>query len=331
MRRTTSLAIILLSVALGHAGLTNTAGAKERITLSSLVGRFLKFKKSQPVEPETEPPAVQTTAPAPRYEPPAQVPPSAERPPQSATNMQATRLPEANAKSLPYPPLPPAVNQAWVHPPRHLQERDDTTEKFLALNRNAGSVESSRRGFQTPPSPASATIATNPNPANSPAFAPGVLPVIDMLQIGHVTKTAVPAVKGLPIESQGLPIERLSKEPEEFDPAGPAKRMEIAQVPAARLPASTLRPVFRKVRGRIAAIDVKTGIVRVDLFQEESLTAGAKLQVYHKTAAGQSVAVHLRVLNSDVGVATAQLIDGAALDSIAPGDKTIAWKREADE
>jgi len=342
MRRTTSLGIVLLGVALAHAGLTNTAGAKERVTLSSLVGRLLKFKKSQPVEPETEPPAVKTTAPVTRYEPQAQVPPSAERPQPSATNMQAPRLREANAKSLLYPPLPPAVNQAWVHPPDHQQELDDTTEEVLALNRNAGSGESSRRGFQTPPSRASATTATHLNPANSPEFAQGVLPVNSMLQVRHVAKMAVAAVKGLP--SEGLSAEPelvgntpaevrnpVNEEREEIEPALPAKRMEIAQVPEVRLPASTLPPVFQKVRGRIAAIDVKTGVIRVDLLEGESLPTGAKIQVYHQTQAGQSVAVHLRVLDSVVGVAAAQLIDGATLDSIAPGDKTIAWKRSADK
>ncbi|MDP6466836.1 MAG: hypothetical protein QF918_03810 [Pirellulaceae bacterium] len=350
MRRATSVGIVLLVLA--NAGLTNVAGAQEKTTLSSLVRRLLKIKKSPPVEQEFESPAVQTTAPAPRYEPQAQLPPPAGRRQQPATKMRVTRLPEAGANSLPYPPSPPAVNQAWIHPPRHEQERDYTTKDLLALTRHASSGESRRRSFQTPPSRASALAMTDSNPANSHVGAPDNPPLIAARRVNHVTKMAVPAVKGLPIKSlsvESLPIESLSferkpvgntpaevrdpmdQDSEEIEPVRPAKPLEIVQAAEVPLPTSTLPPVFQKVRGQIAAIDVKTGVVQVDLLEEESLPAGTRIQVYHKTQVGKAVAVHMKVLKSVAGAAAAQLIDGAGLDSVAPGDKTVAWKTGADQ
>jgi hypothetical protein len=198
---------------------------------------------------------------------------------------------------------------------------------------------------------------TDSNPANSHVGAPDNLPWNAVRRVNHITKIAVPAVKGLPIKSlsveslsvESLPIESLSVErkpvgntpaevrdpmdqdSEVIEPARPAKPLEIVQAADVPLPTSTLPPVFQKVRGQIAAIDVKTGVVQVDLSEEESLPAGTKIRVYHKTQTGEAIAVHMKVLKSVAGAAAAQLIDGAGLDSVAPGDKTVAWKTGADQ
>jgi hypothetical protein len=119
--------------------------------------------------------------------------------------------------------------------------------------------------------------------------------------------------------------------PQEIEATPFAKPMEIARASEVRLPASTLPPVFQKVWGQIAAIDAKTGVVYVDLSEEESLPVGTKIKVSHETSSGKSVTVQLRVLKSIAGRAAAQLIDGASPDSITLGDKTIAWKPDSDE
>ncbi len=85
-------------------------------------------------------------------------------------------------------------------------------------------------------------------------------------------------------------------------------------------------PVYRKVAGRVGAVDGKSGIVRVDLAEKDVLPAGTKIRVYHESASGERRAVHVRVLDSVPGVAAAKLVAGEPTDVIAPGDATVAWK-----
>jgi hypothetical protein len=159
-------------------------------------------------------------------------------------------------------------------------------------------------------------------------------------QANHTKEMPVPAFKSLPNAGSRVAstVERkpVGNMPAEVrDPASEeprealAKPMEIAQ--KVRLPTSTLPPVFQKVRGRITAIDAKTGVVHVNLSENESLPVGTKIKVVQEAASGEAIEVHMKVLNSIAGVAAAKLNDGVSSDSIAIGDKTIAWKREIDD
>jgi len=347
MRCTTSLGIVLLSVTLAFAGLMNVAGAAEKTTLFSLVKRLLDPDKSQPDEQQIEPTVARSPAQLPRYRRPALASQPAERRQQSVPNTQVRRLPEAQVNSLPLPPPPPTVRQAWVHPPRHQPKRGYSTEQVFALTRNPETATSSRRGFQARPSRGSAPETTNFDLTRSSAFARRDLPLQTVSHVNHVTGTSVRADKSLPPESLSVgefsaerkPVGNTPAEvrnpvyeaPQEIESPPQAKPMKIARASEVVLPASTLPPVFHKVRGRIDAIDIKTGVVHVNLSEEESLPAGTKIKVYHETSSGEAVTVDLRVLQSVAGRATAQLIDGASSDSIRLGDKTTAWKRDTDE
>lgn len=333
MRRTTSLGIVLLSVVLAQGALINVGEGKERTTLSSLVGRL--FKKSQPVDEEVAPSADQTTTPQPD---PGNLPP--ERTQRVGSNWQVTRLPEAKSHSLPYAPLPPAVEQAWVRPPLPQPHRAFTTEEVVALTRHAGTQESSRRGFYTPASDNSKLEEINFDRAGSPSLAAVRFPVKQVRQVAHVTELAAPSGKNLP--NGPLPIAIMpGASPQAESPRAERSPVATEDLPVGNMPAEVreqalsprpiapvLAPAFQKVRGRIAAIDPTTGIIRVDLSEEESLPTGTKIRVYHEIEAGQFAAVHMRVVDSMAGVAAAKLIDEATLDSIAPGDKTVAWKTD---
>lgn len=356
--RTVFLGIVMCGTFLAHGIVIGVAGAEQRTTLSTVVGRLLKLKKNQPVGQEVEPSSEETAASQPRPErpdrpqsrtAPTEPPPRAsnfapaEPPPRASNFTPAARLHQAKTNSLPYPPFPPAVDRAWVHPPKPQTERAYTAEEVLALTRRNGLAASSRRGFQTPAAPASILKELDFDPANSPAFAEATTPVSadppvnNVRQVNLVTELAEPPILGLPIDdapSEAAPVgnrpaevrQPAPAEPDEIEPALSAQPMEIAPIPLEESPAKpAFPPVFRKVRGRIAEIDDGTGVIRIDLSDNESLPAGARIQVDHKTESGDSVVVHLRVLDSVAGVAAGKLVAGAALDSIAVGDRTVAW------
>lgn len=271
MRRSTCLGIALLSCTVALGALNGFSKAQERSNLSAWFGRLLKNKQAQPAEAPAEAPAeTQAARPATtgggwtargqsatqippvtaRQEPEAQaqstaqVSPASEREESASASPAAVASPARRSTSIPYPPLPPRVDQAWVHPPAIQELHTYTIAEALALTR-------ARVGRQTiPPASFARTTRTatvlhaESSSAASPAFPATSAPSGGVRQVSHVRALVSPASATLPVETlpvetlpaATLPVEKLSDEQPSSEPT------RIGNTPAeVRIPLPTDR------------------------------------------------------------------------------------------
>jgi len=199
MRRTPVFAVVLLGIVVTSGVFVERACAKEKVTLSSLVGRLLNIRKSKRDEPEERPPEqpsvrqssvrqleqrqLEQRPAEPRQAPIStvqsrarQLPEGRVRPPvevwqpnvtQARVASQSTSALESQRQA----PFPPVFNRTWVKPPEQREETTYSLSDVRDLTRNPQTVESSRRRYQALAGPTSEMPIHAASPTESPAFA----------------------------------------------------------------------------------------------------------------------------------------------------------------
>lgn len=85
-------------------------------------------------------------------------------------------------------------------------------------------------------------------------------------------------------------------------------------------------PVFRKVTGVVSRVNQNLGMVQLQLHNEATLPVGATVQVYHHAVSGDQLSAVLKIIDSEPGLASAQLLGTSRVHRFAPGEEITVWK-----
>jgi hypothetical protein len=117
--------------------------------------------------------------------------------------------------------------------------------------------------------------------------------------------------------------EALSQQPE----ALPQQPEELPQMSTTRVRVKErMATVYEKVQGSVAYVNLRAGLVRLQLPDGERLPPGTTVEVYHRYLTGTAVSATLKVTDSRPGSAEARLAMGHRTPKIARGDLFVAWK-----